>query len=303
MVRHAADETAAILAAVRHRLAVSLRSRVAGADASERAAQIWGSPGPRRFRPGDPIWQVHADASMYVGGIRALLLQSLHPLAMAGVAGHSGFRSDPWGRLQRTSAYIATTTFGTTPHADDLVARVRSVHDRVRGKAEDGRSYAASDPHLLGWVHAAEIGSFLRAYQLYGPGPLSSGEADRYVEQTAVIAELVGVVGPPRSVADLRRVLDGYRAELEPTPASRDAARFLVLRPPLPLAARPGYTLLCAGALASLPAWARTMVGLPLPTLVAAGIARPAGRVAAGVVRWAMGDRLIAADRVSAPQP
>jgi uncharacterized protein (DUF2236 family) len=232
MARPATDQSTAILAAVRHRLAVSLRSRVAGADASERAAQIWGSPGPRRFRSEDPIWRVHADASMYVGGIRALLLQSLHPLAMAGVAGHSGFRSDPWGRLQRTSSYIATTTFGTTQHADDLVARVRSVHERVRGKAPDGRRYAASDPHLLGWVHAAEIDSFLTTYQRYGPTPLPRGEADRYVEQTAVIAELVGVVGPPRSVADLRRVLDGYRAELEPTPASRDAARFLVFQPP-----------------------------------------------------------------------
>ena len=102
----------AALAPLRLRLARTLRSRVASADATH--APLWGAAGPRRFGPGDPIWRVHADASMFVGGIRALLLQSLHPLAMAAVAGHSGYRSDPWGRLQRTSDFIAATTFSAS---------------------------------------------------------------------------------------------------------------------------------------------------------------------------------------------
>jgi uncharacterized protein (DUF2236 family) len=115
------------LAAVQTRLGEALRARVAGDDAAERAQQIWGTPGERWFAPGDPIWRVHEDAAMFPGGIAALLLQSLHPLAMAGVAGHSGFRGDPWGRLQRTSHYLAVTTYGTVEHAERAVAQARTL--------------------------------------------------------------------------------------------------------------------------------------------------------------------------------
>src|SRR6202042_2306225 len=96
--------------------------------------------------------RVHGDSDMFIGGIISLLLQSLHPLAMAAVAAHSGYRSDPWGRLQRTSLFLATTTFGTAEDAERIVARVRGVHRRVSGIAADGRAYRASDPHLVRWV-------------------------------------------------------------------------------------------------------------------------------------------------------
>lgn len=153
---------------------------MAGDDASERAEAIWGKPGPRWFSREDAIWRVHADASMFVGGITALLLQSLHPLAMAGVAGHSGYKSDPWGRLQRTSHYLASTTYGTIPDAEQTIARVRSIHLRIRGRDEHGRPYQASDPHLLKWVHLAEADSFLRAHQAFGSEQLSAAAADTY---------------------------------------------------------------------------------------------------------------------------
>ena len=171
----------------RTQLAHALRSRVAGDDAAEKAAVIWGAEGERWFTPEDPVWRVHADAAMFPGGIRALLLQSLHPLAMAGVAGHSGFKGDPWGRLQRTSEFLATTTFGTIEHAEQQIARVRSIHERVRGKAADGRPYTASDPHLLRWVHITEVDSFLTAFQRYAAEPLTDAEAALYVEQAAVV--------------------------------------------------------------------------------------------------------------------
>jgi hypothetical protein len=115
---------------VRRSVAVALRDRVAGEDNAAKAALIWDAPGERWFRDSDPIWRVHADASMFAAGIRALLLQSLHPLAMAGVAGHSGYRGDPWGRLQRTSTFLATTTFGTTQDAEDLIERIRKNRER-----------------------------------------------------------------------------------------------------------------------------------------------------------------------------
>ena len=109
---------------------------------------------------------------MFIGGIRALLLQSLHPLAMAAVAQHSDYRGDPWGRLQRTSYFLAVTTFGQASDAREAIARVKAVHRHVTGTAPDGRPYAASDPHLLTWVHIAEADSFLRAHTRFGAEPL-----------------------------------------------------------------------------------------------------------------------------------
>jgi uncharacterized protein (DUF2236 family) len=286
-----------VITLLRRQLAQTLRAKVAGTEAETRAREIWGTPGPRWFTADDPIWRVHADASMFVGGLRALLLQSLHPLAMAGVAGHSGYRSDPWGRLQRTSHFLATTTFGTVEHAERAIAQVRDIHLRVRGKAEDGRPYAASDPHLLDWVHLAEVDSFLRSYQLFGPEPLSPAEADTYVAQSGRVAAQLGATTPPQTVAELDARLAAFRPELHATEACRDAARFLLLDPPLPLAARPGYGLLAAGAVASLPGWARRELQLPPPFVAWDWPSRQLGVVGASVVRWAMGDASVAQER------
>ena len=156
------------LDAVRKNLGRSLFGLVAGPDGPANRSRIHDTPGPRWFEEDRPIRRVHADASMFVGGLRALLLQSLHPLAMAGVAEHSDYRGDPWGRLQRTSTFLAVTTFGPAAEAQRAVDRVRGIHRRVSGVAPDGRPYAAGDPHLLEWVHIAEVDSFLLAHQLYG---------------------------------------------------------------------------------------------------------------------------------------
>ena len=273
---------------VQRQLGLMLRSKVAGDDAPARAQRIWGAEGERWFTPADPVWRVHADASMFPAGITSLLLQMLHPMAMAGVAGHSGYKSDPWGRLQRTSEYLATTTFGTVEHAEGAIASVRSIHERVRGKDHRGRPYRAGDPHLLGWVHAAEIDSFLRAYQTFGDTPLTDEEADVYVRQAGIPAARLGVIDPPRSVAELAAVLGSYRPELEATPAAREAARFLLLDPPLPFYARPGYATLASGGVSLLPSWAREMLGLPVPDVVSALVARPLGRLGTAAVRWGM---------------
>lgn len=273
---------------VQRRLGLALRSRVAGDDAPTHAERIWGANGERWFTPDDPIWRVHGDASMFPGGIASLLLQSLHPLAMAGVAGHSGYKGDPWGRLQRTSHYLAITTYGTIEHAHEVIGHVRGIHERVRGRDERQRPYAASDPHLLRWVHVAEIDSFLRAHQTFGAEPLSPRDTDRYVEQAGVPAALLGVPDPPRSVAELRRALDDYRPELEASRAAKEAARFLLLNPPLPLFVRPGYGTLASGALSLLPAWALEMLDIPLPSPVGRYLARPLGHVGTRAVRWGM---------------
>ncbi len=269
------------------RLGHALRARVAGDDATERAAVIWGKRGERWFTPEDPVWRVHADAAMFPGGVAALLLQSLHPLAMAGVAGHSGYRGDPWGRLQRTSGFLATTTFGTVEDAEAAIARVRSVHERVRGTDERGRPYRASDPHLLRWVHVAEAHGFLTAFQRWADEPLTPAEADTYVRQSAVVAERLGATDLPLTVAGLHEALQAYRPELEATTPAREAARFLLLDPPLPWAARPGYGLIATGGVAILPVWARVALRLPVlgPVAVAA---RGVGGLGTRAVRWAM---------------
>jgi uncharacterized protein (DUF2236 family) len=269
-------------------LAEQIRSRVIGDQADAKTEAIMAAPGPRWFAPDSPVRLVHADASMFVGGLRALLLQSLHPLAMAGVAQHSDYRHDPWGRLQRTAEFVAATSFGPIPVAEQAVAVVHRVHERVVGTASDGRPYAANDPHLLRWVHIAEIDSFLAAYQRYGRRPLTPAEADRYVHDVGLVARKLGVNDPPRSVADLRGELRDFRPELASSREARDAARFLLLEPPLPLAARGPYLLLAGAAVALLPAWTRWPLRLPLLPVSEAVVLRPAGQMVTQLIRWSM---------------
>lgn len=277
------SDTARVLRQLRRRLGESVRTRVAGPDAAAAHALIWDTPGPRWFAPGDAIWRVHADASMFPGGIAALLLQSLHPLAMAGVAGHSGYRADPWGRLARTSRYLATTTYGTIDHAERAVDAVRAVHERVKGRAPDGRAYRAGDPDLLRWVHVAEVWCFLTAHQRYGAEPLSTAAADEYVAQAARPAGLLGATQLPTTVQQLETTLAAYRPETTATAQALDAAHFLLREPPLPVVARPGYQLLAQGAVAILPPWARAQLQLSRPWY-----AEGAGRLGTHAIRWGM---------------
>jgi len=273
---------------VRDGLGQRLFGMVAGPEGPANRARIHDTPGPRWFAEDRPIRRVHGDASMFVGGLRALLLQSLHPLAMAGVAEHSDYRGDPWGRLQRTSTFLAVTTFGPADDAQRAVDKVRGIHRRVHGVAADGRPYEASDPHLLGWVHVAEVDSFLRAHQLYGARPLDQQERDDYVADTARVAAALGVVDPPHTEDELAQRISDYRPELAGTAAARDAAKFLLLTPPLPLLAKPPYAVLAATSVAMLPAWARLPLRLPyLPPLEATAV-RVAGRTLVGGIRWAL---------------
>ncbi|MEU3280996.1 oxygenase MpaB family protein [Streptomyces antibioticus] len=277
-----------MLTDVRELLGRSLFHRVAGPDGPAARARIHGSPGPRWFGPERPIRTVHGDASMFIGGIAALLLQSLHPQAMAAVAAHSGYRGDPWGRLQRTSTFLAVTTYGTADDAQRAVDHVRAIHERIRGRTAEGLEYHAGDPHLLGWVHAAETHCFLRAHRRYGAHPLDAAGYDAYVADTARVAEALGVLDPPRDLRELSERLTAYRPELRAGADARAAARFLLVRPPLPLVARPVYGGLAANAVALLPPWARSMLWLPRLPVVDALAVRPAGHALTRTIRWAM---------------
>jgi len=236
-------------------------------------------PDPGLFGPDSITWRIHNDPSMALGGLRALLLQALHPLAMAGVAQYSGYRDDPWGRLLRTAEYIATITYGTTADAQLAGAQVRAVHDRLSGvEPESGMRFQVGDPHLVRWVHCAEVDSFLAAYRRCG-GRLRRGEADAYLGEQVAAAALVGVdpVTVPCSESDLHEYFRALQPELRATAEAR-AALWFILSPPMPLAARPPWAWLASVAFGLLPRWARARYGLPFVLT-----AHPGADLAAGL--------------------
>jgi uncharacterized protein (DUF2236 family) len=273
---------------LRDGLARMIMTKVAGPDPAAERNRVHNTPGPRWFEPDRPIRRVHGDAAMFAGGLRALLLQSLHPLAMAAVSAHSGYRGDPWGRLRRTSYFLAITTYGAIPDAEEAIARVKAVHERVRGTSPDGVKYRASDPHLLKWVHIAEVDSFLAAHQRYGVQPLNASEQDLYLEDAALVARKLGVVDPPTTVAELRAAMDEYRPELRGTTEARQAARFMLVHPPVPWAVRPAYGVLTAAAVGLLPWWTRWPLRLPYLPLAEATVVRAAGEGLTWTIRWAL---------------
>jgi uncharacterized protein (DUF2236 family) len=273
---------------IRGRIGAAIIERIAGPQAASRRPPADPSPVERWFAEGRPIRQVHSDSAMFVGAIRALLLQSLHPLAMAAIAEHSDYRGDPWGRLQRTGHFIGVTTFGRTADAQQAIARVRAIHQRVKGTAPDGRPYAASDPHLLAWVHVAEADSFLRAHTCFGTRPLDKAGRDGYVADMAIIGAELGVPDPPQTEAELADRIRAYRPELAATAEAREAARFLLLRPPLPVLARAPYGVLAAAAVSLLPGWARRPLYLPRMPVTETVLVRPAGHAMVHAIRWAI---------------
>ena len=248
----------------------------------------------RRFAPDSAMWAVHTDVAMLIGGLRALLLQTLHPLALAGVVQHSTYRTDPLGRLHRTGAFVGTTTFGTVDEAETAIEQVRTIHARVNGTARDGREYSALDPHLLAWVHCTEADSFLRTRQRYGATPLPDHLADEYVAQIGEIGEALGVIDPPQNRAELRERLISYRPELEATRDTRETVRFLVA-PPLPLASRAPYGVLFSAAVATLPGFVRRKLWLPVAPGVETFAIRPAATALLRTIGWALGEHPAAA--------
>ena len=243
------------------------------------------APDPGLYGPDSTTWRVHADPSMAVAGLRALLLQAVHPLAMAGVAQHSDFRDDPWGRLFRTADYVGVTTYGTTAQAQRAGARVRGIHRRLAGtEPESGVPYRVDDPALLTWVHCVEVESFLSTALRCGLR-LSLAEQDAYYTEQLANAELVGLdpARVPATVGQMAAYFRERQPELRVTARAREAARF-VLWPPMPALvrlgtpARPAWGALAIAAFAMLPRWARRLYSLPgLPTTdvaaTAAGLA------------------------------
>ena len=219
---------------------------------------------PGLFLPGDAPWIVHRDFSTLVGGIRALLLQALHPGALGGVAQHSRYEEDPLGRLSGTIRWLTVTTFGSIEAVQQEASRVNRMHDRVTGsyKKNSGEetSYRAADEDLLLWVHIAFMDSFLRAHQNYSKAPIPGG-ADGYVRLWAKSVEPLGLTSAPQSEAELVATLDRYRPQLRADERAKSVIHW-IKKAPLPMAAKPVYALLFQAALASLPKDLQEMIGL-----------------------------------------
>jgi uncharacterized protein (DUF2236 family) len=238
-------------------------------------------PDPGLYGPDSVTWRVHADPTMALAGLRALFLQAVHPLAMAGVAEHSDFREDPWGRLFRTADYVSVTSFGTRAEAERAGAKVRGIHRRLAGiEPESGRSYRVSDPHLLRWVHCVEVESFLTTAVRCGLR-VSRADQDRYYAEQTVGSALVGLdpATVPGSVDEMASYFAQMRPELRVTAEARRTAAF-ILWPPMPTKvarstpARPAWIALATAAFSMLPRWARRLYRMPgLPTTDAAATA------------------------------
>lgn len=220
---------------------------------------------PGLFGPQSAIWQVHGDfTAMLCGGVSALLLQMLHPLALAGVWDHSRFRDDIFGRLRRTSQFISATTFGTVVDAEGLIAKVKAIHLRVSGEDKDGTPYRASDPDLLTWVHVAECSSFMASHLRYKRTVVSTARQQQYYQEAAEIARRLGardIPVTPRQVADY---LQDMRPQLRCDERTREVADLLLsTRLPGRLSQPVGRIMMCAG-IDLLPSWAQEMLHLPM---------------------------------------
>jgi uncharacterized protein (DUF2236 family) len=260
------------------------------------AAGLTNDPPPRCDDPEEAFGDVHGVArlvhrelpSMLVGGVGSLFFQMLHPHAMAGVAQHSRYQDDPLGRVLQTANFIGATTFGSKETAQVAIDRVLTVHKYVHGVADDGVPYDANDPHLLLWVHCAEIYMFLNAYRRFGSRRLRDDEADHYVKEMAPLARILGVLDPPESVTELDAALLRFRRELRLSADGVTARDFITDRVTRSIAQRAVYRLLVRSSWSLLPSYAQDLLGVRQRGWRDRLLTRPATRVLCYAMRLAV---------------
>jgi uncharacterized protein (DUF2236 family) len=240
------------------------------------------------FGPTSITWRVHLEPVLWVGGLRALILQALHPRVMAGTFQNSAL-FDPrkaWARFERTAEFVGIRTFGTTAEVEAAAARVRGLHAKLRGRDPDtGAEFRLDEPAQLLWVHCCEIDSYVDVARR--TGILDDADADRYVAESVRAAAVVGLRRAPRSRADLREYFAGVRPGLRLTEeAITGTTNLLTARLPAPTAAKVAVPPLAALAFASMPRWARRLYGTPgLPTTdLGVTLALRAARSAVGLL-------------------
>jgi uncharacterized protein (DUF2236 family) len=251
-----------------------------GPKALEHTLDHLGDPG--LLGPDSVSWRVIGDAAAFVGGIRALVVQTAHPEVVAGVEDHSRYRADPFGRLNRTSVYVTETTYGSMAEVEAAVAAVRTAHRPVRGRSERDRPYSAGQPEMAAWVHNVLTDSFLAAYQTYGPHRLTTIEADRFVAEQARIGALLDASPLPETAEELSQWV-AQNPALAGSAAQANALRFL-RDPPLPIGVKLGYRLLFDAAVPTIQPTVRDVIGLQ-----PGRGSEPIGRATVRALRWALG--------------
>ena len=251
---------------------------------------------PGLFGPDSVVWKVHGDfMSMMIGGISSLILQALHPLALAGVWDHSSFREDLKGRLGRTAFFIAATTYGNTDMATRAISRVRKIHDSLQGVHPDGRVYRVSDPHLLYWVHLTEAYSFLNAHRIYVNPTISESDQNQYFAEMSKISEGLGCLIVDergndqfaRTVPCVNQAIESYFPELEYSDRSQWVVDLLENFPADPKTYVLNRLIIKAGFY-NLPDWAYPMMNHPVPTKIERQLVNQSIYLIAKPVRWAM---------------
>ena len=268
-----------------------------GPTALEHTLDHPGDPG--LLGPGSVSWRVIGDAAAFVGGIRALVVQTAHPEVVAGVEEHSRYRDDPFGRLNRTSVYVTETTYGSIAEVEAAVAAVRTAHRPVRGHSERNRPYSAGHPEMAAWVHNVLTDSFLTAYQTYGPQRLTTAEADQFVREQARIGALLDASPLPDSAGELSAWI-AQNPALEGSTAQANALRFL-RKPPLPISVKLGYRPLFNAAIPTIQPAVRALIGLE-----PGRASEQVGRTTVRALRWALGSSPswhLALVRAGAPVP
>lgn len=262
------------------------------------------SPTEFLYPPGDPglfgpesvVWRVHGDfMSMMIGGISSLILQALHPLALAGVWDHSSFREDLKGRLGRTAFFIAATTYGNTEMATHAISRVKKIHASLQGIHPDGRTYRVSDPHLLYWVHLTEAYSFLNSHRIYVNPSISESDQNQYFAEMSKISEGLGCLMMDeygndqfaRTISSLNHAIESYFPELEYSDRSKWVVDLLENLPADPKTYVLNRLIVKAGFY-NLPDWAYPMMNRPVPTKIERQLVNQSIHLIAKPVRWAM---------------
>lgn len=219
------------------------------------------------FGPESIAWKVHADfISMMIGGISSLIMQALHPQALAGVWDHSSFREDLKGRLGRTAFFIAATTYGSQEMALNIIQKVNQIHTKITGLDEFGKPYSATDPHLLAWVHLTETRSFMSAFESHRSESLSSGAKNQYFSEMKGLGERMGAINLPTSYADTNRAIESYIPELHYGDRAKSIIQLLD-QFPSNLAAKPFVKLISRAGFLNLPDWVHPLIGRPQPSM------------------------------------
>lgn len=237
---------------------------------------------PGLFGPDSITWEVMGDPATFIGGIRALMIQAAHPEVVAGVKDHSQYRTDPLGRLSRTSNYVTATSYGAMPEVEAAVAAVRHAHRPVRGRSHRDIAYTAGMPRFAAWVHNSLTDSFLAANQVFGRRILDDAEADQFVREQAEIGLMLDADPIPRTAADLSEWVANH-PDIARSPGMEDAMEFLE-SPPLEPAVRAGYSVLAKAAVATIPTRIQQVLGVrAMPGALALG------KTSATFLRWALG--------------